>query len=336
MSNMVTMMANRNVNVAVKTLVAIEQAIEADQGSAFRGWLGKVIPHMDDAYRTGEDGFRSHMGASLIGGECARAIWYGFNWATKPRFKGTTLRLFNRGHLEEARMIACLLTIGCRVYQQDENGKQFRISAMGGHYGGSGDGVALRIPDLLPDVAALLEFKTHNDASFIKLAGKNFREYFAALCMPDAPRVEFTGEGVRAAKFEHYVQMQQYMRKMGLAVALYVAVNKNNDLLYAEIVTLDTAVADQFLERAHKIVPIRTAPAKMNESPGFYKCKWCDHYGPCHQKKAPERNCRTCTYSRPNTYDGKWYCLKGAQSEELPKEKQLVGCNDYDLNATFR
>lgn len=319
--------ANQNVHVATKTLAAIESAIAADQGSAFRGWLGKVIPHMGDAYRTGEDGFRSHMGASLIGGECARAIWYGFNWALKPHFKGQTLRLFNRGHLEEARMIACLLTIGCKVFQQDENGNQFRISDMGGHYGGSGDGVALNIPDLPPNTPALLEFKTHNDKSFTKLKA----------------------EGVRSAKWEHYVQMNQYMPKMGLPAALYVGVNKNNDELYAEIIMPDTANSEEYLDRARKIIPIRSAPAKLNESPGFFLCKWCDYSKICHQKAVPARNCRTCTFSRPDTETGKWMCDNKERQKHLmfgnnplgedyslTKERQLTGCELYDLNATFR
>lgn len=330
---------NRNVTVAVRTMVAIEMAIRADQGSAFRGWLGKVMPHMGDAYRTGEDGFRSHMGASLIGSKCARAIWYGFNWAVKPKFSGQTLRLFNRGHLEEARFIACLLTIGCQVFQQDEQGKQYRISDMGGHYGGSGDGVAIGIPDLPAATAALCEFKTHNNKSFIELAGKNFKDYFAYLCDPRKPRAEFTGAGVRSAKFEHYVQMQQYLKKMGLAAALYVAVNKDNDLLYAEIVTLDTPNADEFLERARKIVPMRVAPPKLSESPGFFECKWCDDYAVCHKKQPPERNCRTCKHSAPNTGDGQWYChhqgLIGCPSV-LTKEAQLEGCAAYEVNPTFR
>lgn len=314
--------------VATKTLEAIESAVARDQGSAFRGWLGKVIPHMGDAYRTGEDGFRTHMGASLIGGECARAIWYGFNWAVKPHFKGQTLRLFNRGHLEEARMIACLLTIGCKVFQQDEHGKQFRISDMGGHYGGSGDDVGMYIPDLPPDTAALLEFKTHNDKSFQELKQK----------------------GVRDAKFEHYVQMNQYMPKMGLPAALYLAVNKNNDELYGEILYPDTANAEEYLDRARKIVPIRVAPKKISESPGFFKCKWCDFYGVCHQGKAPERNCRTCAHSRPDTQDGQWKCdnkerqitllfpATNPHNENftLTKERQLAACEFYELNPAFK
>ena len=116
------------VMLALKTMAAIESAIEQDQGGKFRQFLGQIIPHMADAYRGVDEGFRSHLGASLIGGECSREIWYGFRWVKKPKFSGRILRLFNRGHLEEARFIAMLLTIGCQVWQQDGHGKQYRIS----------------------------------------------------------------------------------------------------------------------------------------------------------------------------------------------------------------
>ena len=120
-----------SVMLAVKTLEAIDSALEKDQGGKYRQILGTVIPHMADAFRGADEGFRTHLGASLIGGECSRALWYGFRWATKPKFSGRILRLFNRGHLEEARFISLLLMIGCTVYQQDEKGNQFRISGAG-------------------------------------------------------------------------------------------------------------------------------------------------------------------------------------------------------------
>ena len=44
---------------------------------------------------------RAHLGASMIGRECNRALWYGFRWATVPNFPGRVLRLFKRGHDEE-------------------------------------------------------------------------------------------------------------------------------------------------------------------------------------------------------------------------------------------
>lgn len=312
----VTMMSNRI--LATKTLTMIDTLVEKDQGASFRGWLGKVIGHVGDAYRTDEDGHRSHMGASMIGGECARAIWYNFRWTTKSAFPGRVLRLFNRGHLEEARFIAMLLMIGCEVYQQDENGNQFRISHAEGHFGGSGDGVAIGVPDVPEGTAVLCEFKTSGDKPFAELKAK----------------------GVRDAKFEHYVQMNIYMRKMGIAVALYLVVNKNTDELYGEIVYLDSAIADQFLDRGEKMVWMDDAPDKLSNSPGFWKCRFCDHRPVCHLKAAPDRNCRTCKHSTPAA-NKEWVCNKPIQpygegaNQVLDKETQLKGCDDYEPHRVF-
>lgn len=277
---------------ATKTLAAIEEAIKADQGATYRGWLEKTIPAMGDAYSTDKFPFRSHLGASGIGDECARKPWLSFRWFARPKHSGRLLRLFNRGHLEEARFIAMLLTIGCEVYQQDENGNQFRISDAGGHFGGSGDGVAIGVPDLPPGTPALLEFKTSADSPFRKLVEN----------------------GVRAAKFEHYVQMNTYMRKMGLPVALYMSVNKNNDELYGEIVPFDADCADTFIERGVNLVWKQTPPNPISTSAGYWKCKMCDFKAHCHLDAAPDQNCRTCIHARPTD-----------QSEIKEEHKKLPG-----------
>lgn len=296
------------VHLANLTLQLINHSLEKDQGAAYRVHLGQVIPHIGDAYRGVEKSpYRAHMGASGIGKDCGRAIWYGFRWFTRPQFEGRILRLFNRGHLEEARFIALLLMIGVKVYQQDANGKQFRISDAGGHFGGSGDGVGIGIPDLPQNMPCLLEFKTHGDKSFTKLVK----------------------EGVKQSKFEHYVQMNTYMRKMGLTVALYGAVNKNTDELHLEIVTLDTITADQFIDRGRQLVFMREPPKKLNDSPGWFECAYCDHKPVCHLGKEPERNCRTCYFSIPNT-EGKWECTNPAGLKgQLSEDQQLAGCAAY-------
>lgn len=302
------------VYLAKKTLDAINRGLEADQGASYRQHLQKVLPHMNDAYRGKESNpFRSHMGASGIGKECARAIWYSFRWFTKPSFEGRILRLFNRGHLEEARFIALLLSIGVTVYQQDAHGKQFRISDAGGHFGGSGDGVALGIPDLPnPSTPCLLEFKTHNNKSFAKLLK----------------------EGVQGCKYEHFAQMQTYMHKMQLSVGLYGAVNKDNDELYLELLQVDNVAGGTLVERGKQLVFMRDAPKRVNESPGWFGCAFCDHKPVCHFGKAPERNCRTCYFAVPRE-DGRWYCTEPkadaayGDNQELSTEAQLLGCSEY-------
>ena len=305
------------VQLATRTLQAFEDAVAADQGNTFRMWLGRVIPHIGDAYRCDEGGFRSHMGASGIGRDCARAIWYSFRWAAETRAQGRMVRLWNRGHLEEARFIALLLTIGCTVIQQDENGNQFRISDFGGHYGGAGDGMCDGIPDLPPGTRALTEFKTHNDKSFKKLKD----------------------EGLRVSKFQHYVQMQQYMSKMGLAVGVYFAVNKNDDEIYAEIVHLDIENAQRFTYRAISIIPVNEAPKRINESAGWFDCKFCDFRPQCHLGAPPAVNCRTCVHSQAHE-DGTWRCHVPTQpigegaDVILSKQMQLAACSMWAKNPT--
>ena len=239
------------VDIAIDLCHAIDKAIQADQGAAYRGWLGKVLPHMSDAYRDTEESHRSHMGASQLGQDCGRAVWYSFHWATKAAHSGRMLRLFNRGHIEEARFIAMLLTIGMPVYQQDAEGKQFRIHFGDGHGGGSGDGVTH-----YNNAPTLIEAKTHNEKSFIELAGKleEWRAYLAG-------EGHFKGKGVRDAKPEHFVQAQIYMRKMGIASCLYFAVCKNTDDLYIEIITLNPWAMGQYIGRS------RTGPNTYTSDP---------------------------------------------------------------------
>lgn len=295
---------------AVRTEKAINDALQRDGGALFRRLEGQVLPHIGDAYDGDTFPFRSHMGASLIGGDCPRKIWYSWRWALIEKHEGRLLRLFNRGHLEEGRFIALLLMIGVQVYQQDASGKQYRISDCNGHFGGSGDGVGIGVPDLADGTPCLLEFKTHNDKSFKNLVAN----------------------GVFEAKFEHYVQMNVYMYKMGLPVALYGAVNKNDDDVYFELVTLNTDIALQFINRADNIINCVNIPSKLNNSPGYYKCKWCSYNKICHLNAPIQKTCRTCEFvvTKP---DGVWYCKK--QKLELSKQQQFGACNQYQRLVTL-
>ena len=293
--------------VATKTLEAIEKAMYADQGAAFRGHLGRLMPLAADAYSTKEDLWRDHLGASLIGRECGRELWYSFHWATEKRFDGRMLRLFNRGHLEEPRFIALLVMIGCQVWQVDANGKQFRIGDHNGHFGGSMDGVIQGLPDI-PDQPVLSEFKTHNAKSFEKLVT----------------------DGVLKAKWEHFIQMQLYMGKNALAWSAYCATNKDTDAIHIELVQFDQLQYQRYLDRAGMIIAATSPPPKINESPGWFKCKFCDQKDVCHNGAALARNCRTCHWSRVADA-GHWTCENMLVTEGvLSKERQRVGCEAYE------
>lgn len=310
--------------LATKTRDAINEAIAADGGNTYRHWLGQVLPHMHDAYRSDEDGYRTHLGASVLGQACDRALAFSWLWASQgeaprgrkdepqPAAGSRMRRLWNRGHLEEGRLIALLLTIGVKIYQQDANGNQFRISDFGGHFGGSCDGVAMGVPDLPAGIPCLTEYKTHSDKSFTKLLE----------------------EGVRGAKPEHYVQMQTYMGKLGLQYALYVASNKNDDELHCEIIMYDGVTDKAYLERARETIFATQLPARIHgASPSFFQCKYmCDHKAVCFHTVQPARNCRTCAHSKPLP-EGIWVCTH--TGEVLDKAKQIAGCGSYTVSPRF-
>ena len=94
------------------------------------------------------DGFREHLGASVIGRECDRALWYEFRWVTRAVQGGRMLRLFETGRLEEERLVRNLRRVGVTVLDVDpDTGRQWHVQAHGGHFGGSLDGVGLGIPE---------------------------------------------------------------------------------------------------------------------------------------------------------------------------------------------
>lgn len=231
-----------------------------------------------------ESSHRRHLGASVIGRSCARQLWYLFRWAEVQKFEGRMLRLFERGQLEEDRFVKWLRGIGCEVWEKDNEGEQYRIEDHHGHLGGSLDCVIKGLPEL-PNEAVLGEFKTHNEKSFALFATKK----------------------LIAAKYEHYVQMQVYMGKYGFNHGLYMAVNKNNDELYLEIVPFHQDVYTQALDKAKFIIFASEAPTRISKTPGWWECRFCAFKDICHNKCVAEINCRTCIFSTP-VEKKKWQC----------------------------
>ena len=253
--------------------------------------------------RDANEGFRTHLGASLIGKACERALWYDFRWTTKARFPGRVLRLFETGNREEERLVRNLRRTGATVVEVDpQSGRQFRVAAHGGHFGGSLDAVAINLIEA-PKTWHVVEFKTHAQKSFADLAAKKVRE----------------------SKPQHYAQMQVYMLLTEISRAIYLAVNKNTDDLYVERIELDAAFAAQLLEKAGRIIFAQNPPARINEDPAWYQCRFCDHADVCHGKQAAEINCRTCLHATP--IDGGWQCAR--HNKSLSEADQRTACERH-------
>ena len=251
--------------------------------------------------------YRGHLGASSIGRECERELWYSFRGVERVEHSGRILRLFARGHREEPSLVEYLRKTDVVVHDVDSNGEQFRFSDIGGHFGGSMDGAAKGFVEA-PTSWHVLEFKTSGNKAFRPLV-KN---------------------GVEKAKPEHYAQMQVYMKFSGMKRAFYMTVNKDNDELYSERVKFKSSVSTEMLEKARRIITAANPPAKISEDPSWYKCKFCDFPETCHRSKMPTLTCRTCLHSTPETDgdDARWSCAH-RKIDSLSAELQASGCYDH-------
>lgn len=251
-----------------------------------------------------DSGFRAHLGASIIGTSCERSLWYSFRWATRAIFSGRLLRLFERGHMEEARFVSALRAIGATVMTIDPNtGQQWEFRDDTQHFGGSADAVAFGLPEA-PQSWAGIEMKTHGDKSFRDLVAK----------------------GVQTSKPMHWAQMQTYGYLGEIDRFLYLAVNKNDDDLYAEWIHIDPAEGARLVAKAKRIINAPVPLSRIAHTEGWYECRLCSHHAVCWDGALPERHCRSCMNSTP-VADGQWHCARFERLLTLAEQK--MGCADH-------
>jgi len=273
----------------------------------------QILMDIDDyCVKTYNDGHRNHLGASLIGHECSRYLWNVFRWLLAEEFDGRILRLFQRGHLEEARFTEYLVGIGAEVveFQPDAEGnankgeQQYRIKAVMGHFGGSLDGQIMLPEKYGIPFAFLGEYKT-------KGTGRGF--------------VKLRENGVKLEAPQHYVQMSMYGRAYGYKYAVYMCVNKNDDDLIVEVVELDWTLGEEIERKAYDIITAQTPPEKISTTPAFHKCKMCNFSGVCFSGDDVEVNCRSCVNASA-TENATWTCsLHGVIPPDFIKD----GCDKH-------
>ena len=266
-----------------------------------------LVTLIDEAHEATREPPRPHMGVSTLGHSCDRWLWLSFRWAVVEKIQGRVLRLFRRGHNEEASVMADLELAGI-IFDYPAHGEQHRVD-FGSHVSGSMDGIIESGVPEAPKTRHILEIKTHSKKSFDELER----------------------HGVEKSKPMHYVQMQVYMHGKGIDRALYVAVCKDDDRMHVERVRLDVAVAERAIARGKRLALVDEQPPPLSTDPTWYECKWCPAHSWCHEGKGiTERNCRTCAHSTAMP-DSTWRCEKH-DADNIPVEYQRTGCEQYDVH----
>ena len=291
-----------------------KQGVNLDSPGVAKALAKRILEEIDEyCVRTYDGGHRSHLGASLIGRECKRYLWYVFRWCLHEKTTGRQQRLFNRGHREEARFIEWLEGIGFKVWFENrdegpnEKGEypQYRISDVMGHFGGSLDGIAVLPERYGIAEPVLLEFKTNGTgAGFNKLAD----------------------DGMPIAKPEHFAQTSTYGKKYNFRYCVYLNINKNDDSLHIEVVKLNHNLGEQMIMKAEQIIMSQTAPARLSDNPTFHKCGYCHMKEVCHKGAVVEVNCRSCAFARP-VENAEWFCE--VHNGNIPKDFIAKACPSY-------
>lgn len=235
--------------------------------------------------------------AGEIGTECDRALWLAFRRASKPEeIDWRKRRIFERGNIEEDRLLDLLRLIGLEV-----TGQQDRVRAAGGHLRGKIDGLTIGLPEA-PKTEHVVECKSAKADSFKKLKA-----------------------GVRLGNPLHYATMQFYMHGKGLSRALYMATNKDNEDLHVERVEYDADFALRAIARVERLVNTPEQPARLCIKRDDFRGVFCKQAEVCWGEIKPRAHCRTCLHSTP-LIDGNagWDCARW--SKPLSLDEQAEGC----------
>lgn len=265
-----------------------------------------IAAMIDAAHEAISDKPRHHLGASIIGHHCDRWLWLSFRWAVIEKFPGRIRRMFRRGHHEEGWIVADLKMIGIEIGSTQADQTFLRL---GGHIGGSTDGIIKRGVPEAPNKRHVAEFKTHSKKSFDEVSSK----------------------GVQLSKPMHYTQMQIYMHGTKIDRALYVAICKDDDRIYTERVRYDAAHAEKAIARGNRITTDDRLPPPCSTDPTWYQCRFCAGHEFCHKtNRTKEVNCRTCALSTAKP-DGTWTCERWSGAV-IPNEPQYEGCDSHVLH----
>ncbi|KEA07510.1 hypothetical protein [Rhizobium rhizogenes] len=265
--------------------------------------IPKVTPStqraVQDALESQGDDWESvGVPAGDIGIECDRAVWLAFRRASVPeKITWRKRRIFERGQIEEERLLDLLRMIGCEVSEQ-----QTRVRGAAGHLRGKIDGQALGIKEA-PATVHVVECKSSKASDFRAMVR----------------------DGVQKANPKHYATMQFYMYKRGLDRCQYMMSCKDTEDLHFERVRLDIDAAIRAEARIERIINMPEPPSRLCSKRDDFRGRFCRQAAVCWGETMPRAHCRSCIHASA-LLDGNagWDCSRWAKPLSLTE--QAAGC----------
>jgi CRISPR/Cas system-associated exonuclease Cas4 (RecB family) len=211
------------------------------------GKLTKLI----DNLKYEDDKPRDYIGASSIGSECLRQIWYELNCKESFPVSNRIRRIWQTGKILESFILDLIANCGITLTRDVEFVDQ-----------------------------ELSFFKGHADA--IWLAGKDHFYIVEIKTAKDSEFQKVKNHGLKKWNPKYYAQIQSYMGMSGINSAYIVVLNKDNSEVYDEYVEFCEEFYKELRQKAKMIYEAKMPPPKINGSPLFYMCKMCKFKEICH------------------------------------------------------
>lgn len=196
---------------------------------------------------------RDYIGASGIGAECLRQIWYEYKGFEAEEVPTKTRRTWAIGRHLEGLILDWLTEAGIEIVRTWDDLVSEGMPFFKGHL----DSVWMKKGKAF----AIIEIKTAKDASF------NI----------------FVKKGLRTWNPQYYAQLQSYMGMSGIHTAYILVLNKDSSDISDELVTFDEVFYQGLRNKAKMISEANVAPPKINSSPLWYQCKMCKFNKICHK-----------------------------------------------------
>ena len=198
------------------------------------------------------DDVRDYIGASSIGSDCLRQIWYQFQGIPAESVPAKIRLTWAIGKHLEGLVVDWLVKAGIEVEVSDKTYTAKDMPYFQGHF----DGVIV-----FGKEKSILEIKTAKDASF------NI----------------FIKKGVKRWHPQYYAQIQSYMGMSGIKSTYILVLNKDSSELSDEYVTYDSDFYDELCDKARMIHDAKIEPPRINGSALWYQCKLCKFNKVCHR-----------------------------------------------------
>lgn len=193
---------------------------------------------------------RNYIGASSIGSDCLRQIWYEFKNGKGNKIPNKLRRTWEIGKLLEGMVIDLLHRCGVNISSLQNEFIHPNLHYFKGHC----DGV-------LVDFNAILEIKTAKDASF----------------------KVFVNKGCKIWSKKYYAQVQSYMGMSGLKLACILVLNRDTSEFHEEWIAFDSFYFEQLTDKAIDIYRLQEPPRRIHNSPLWFECRMCRYNGICRE-----------------------------------------------------